>query len=693
MSKIPLLNQGMLFTRDRIYMPVEWVWTQFWWLIGFIILQVIFAIVLSISYALILIRAVYRVVDRGIFAVEQFFLVAALVGMTGLVFIVALDRWFEFINLGWFWATKLALFLMIWVGFIGASLATKKRKHLAIDIAGRVLNPRGQRIAAFFSQAIAAGFCFVAASYAYDLVLESHEFGDREGVLPIPTWIIQSIMPFTLIVMGARFIENIFKPPPEEEELEEEGKRPRPQVVASTQGQSMALKDVILAGLFPGFLITALIVFKLGTSPGWLILIGCVIMLIMGQRLFVLIGLAVFFCTLLFGSGELINVPVDMFGAVKKEVLMAIPFFILAGSIMTAGSIAERLIDFAKSVVWFMPGGLLIATIISCLFFAAISGSAPVTVIAIGTIMFPALLKEGFDEDRSLGLVTTAGTLGILIPPSIPMIIYAIMAPVGGRALSIRELFIAGVLPGLLVALVLAGYSIFKMDRKKFLEIPAKENRNLLKNLKDGVFSLVLILIIFAGIYLGWFTVTEASAVAVLYALAVELLVHRELKVKDIAKVFIDSSWMMGTIFILIVFAIAFNKFLAEEQIPQEAAAWLKSIVESKIGFLLMTNIFLLLLGCLMDIMSAIMIIAPLLAPIAISFGIDPIHFGLIFIVNLSIGYITPPIGLNLFVASSVLEKPIVQVIRASFPYAVIMLLALIAVTYIPWLSLFLLGR
>ncbi len=694
MSDLPLLNRSLLFTRDRVYNPVEWGWSKLWWLVGMALLEAVFLIIMAVTFAIVVIRNVYRVADRVIEICEKVFMVAAMLVMTALVFVVALDRWFEFISLGWFWATKLALFLMIWVGFLGASLATKERKHLAIDVASRILSPRGKRVAALFSQLIAAGFCFMLASYAADLVGESLEYGDKEGVLPIPTWIIQLVIPFSLVMMGARFIANIFRQPIETEELEQEGKRPPPVVqgIVAAGTQPMALKDVIVAGIFPGFLVASLVVYLLGASPGWLILIGCLILLVLGVPLFALLGIAVSFATLLIGTGDLVNVPVDMFDAVKKEVLLAIPFFILAGSLMTAGSIADRLINFAKAVVSFMPGGMLVTTIIACLFFAAISGSAPVTVIAIGTIMFPALMAENYDEQRSLGLVTTAGTLGILIPPSIPMIIYAIMAPVGGRALSIRELFIAGVLPGLLVALILVAFAIFKMDRSKFLLKPVK-GEGIGKALKTGVFSLMLILIIFAGIYLGWFTVTEAAAVAVIYALGIELFVHRELKIKEYPKVFLEASSMMGVIFMLLVLAIAFNKFLTEEQVPNAAADWLQGSVETKIGFLLLTNVFLLLLGCLMDIMSAIMIVAPLLAPIAIRYGIDPIHFGLIFIVNLSIGYITPPIGLNLFVASSVFKKPIVQVIRASFPYAVIMLLALLAVTYIPWLSLALLGR
>ena len=688
------LNRSLLFTRNNVYQPVEWVWSKFWWVIGMIILEAVFLIIMAVTHALVLIRAVYRLVDSVVLMAEKIFLVVAMLLMPLLVFIVALDRWSTTINLGWFWASKLSMFLMIWIGFIGASVAAKERKHLTIDVAGRVLSPRGARVAAFFTQAIAAGFCFLMSSHALDMVLLSRANGDIDGVLPIPLWIIQAIMPFSLFVMGARFIENIFRKSPEEEEMEAEGKRPRPPALASFRGQPMAVKDIIIAGIFPALLLGMLVAFKYGAHPGWLMLIGAVMMLVLGEPLFVIVGIMVTFCVLLFSDGAtLIEIPIESFNAVKKEVLLAIPLFILAGAIMTAGSIADRLIAFARAAVNFMPGGLMMATIVSCLFFAAISGSSPVTVIAIGSIMFPALVKEGYDEDQSLGLVTTAGTLGILIPPSVPMIVYAIFAPVGGRALSIRELFIAGVIPGLLVGLILAAYAIFKLPREKFEDKPKDDDQSLLKSLKKGIFSLVLILMLFIGIYAGWFTVNEASAVAVIYALAIELFIYREWKLREAHKVFTDSAWMLGTIFMLMVLAIAFNKFLAHEQIPQAAAAWLKGMVSSKLGFLLLVNVFLLVLGCLMDIMSSIMIVAPLLAPIAIAYGVDPIHFGLIFIVNLSIGYITPPIGLNLFVSSTVMERPILQVIKASFPYAVIMLLALAAVTYIPWLSLALLGR
>ncbi len=691
--RLTALAAFLMFVRERIYEPTEQVWIGSWKAIGFLIQQVIFTIVMLVSFALVLTRAIYRLVDGIWLKVEQVFLVAGMLTMTALVFIVALDRWFGFIDLQWFWATKLAMFIMIWVGFVGASYAAKQQQHLSIDIAGRILSPRSAAIVRFATHVVAAVFCFVLARYALDLVLESREFGDKEGVLPIPTWIIQVIIPITLVVMGGRFVEAIFRPSREDEELAAEGRRPPPVSLPWMRGSPSSFKDLLIAGIFPGLLLAGLLLWWLGDSPGWLILLAAVVLLIMGTPLFVIIGVSVFLCLGQFSDGFYVNIPVDMFGAVKKEVLLAIPFFILAGGIMTGGSIADRLIDFAKKSVGWMPGGLLITTIIACLLFAAISGSAPVTVIAIGAIMFPALTKDDFGEDLSLGLTTTAGTLGILIPPSIPMIIYAIMAPQGGRALPIRDLFIAGVLPGLLVAVILGGYSIFKMDRARYYDDRSSGMEGLGQALKGGLPSIALILLIFGGIYLGWFTVTEASAVAVIFALLVEFTIYRELKLKDLPRIFLDSAWMMGAIFMLIVLSIAFNKFLTEEQVPQAAAEWLQGSVQSKVGFLLLTNVFLLLLGCLMDIMSAILIVAPLLAPIALGYGIDPIHFGLIFIVNLSIGYITPPIGLNLFVASSVFKRPIIQVIKASFPFAVIMLLALAAVTYVPWLSLALLDR
>ncbi len=666
-------------------------WSGFWTLIGWLLTQIVFTIVMAFTTLFATIRVVWRVVDKTWYFIERTLLVTAMSVMVLAVFVTACDRWFDFIDLQWPWATKLALFLMIWSGFLGASIASRQRKHLAIDVAPKACGTSGSKVAIFFGAIFTAVFCFILARYCLDLTLESYEFGDKEGVFPVPIWIVQIMMPISLVMMGCRAIAGIWKPSLDDEKLEEEGKRPEPRSLRAVVGKDMSRKDLILAGVLPGIIIGGFLVFKV-QAVGWLIFVFCLVMLVVGSPLFVIIGSAVMLSVLLLGNGELINVADDMYSSVKKEVLLAIPFFVLAGGIMTSGSIAERMIRFARSLVGWVPGGVAVTTVVACMMFAAISGSAPVTVIAIGGILFPAMVKLKYDEDFSLGLVTSAGTLGILIPPSIPMIIYAIMAPVDGKPISIRELFIAGVLPGLIVGGVLIAYSMIAADpdgkaRQSF------SSSEMLDSARKGALSLLLIVIIFLGIYLGWFTVVEASAVAVIYALVVELFVHREMTMKKLVDTFVDSGSMMGVLFAILVLAISFSMFLTEEMIPQAAAAWLNESVHSKIGFLILCNIFLLLLGCIMDIMSAIMIVAPLLAPIAIAYGIDPVHFAIIFIVNLQIGYITPPMGMNLFVSSSFFDRPLGQVIKATFPYIFVLFVALLAVTYIPWLSLGLLGR
>ncbi|MBW1893663.1 MAG: TRAP transporter large permease subunit [Deltaproteobacteria bacterium] len=697
---------------NNIFLPFGRFWGFVWFFIRFGFSQLFFTIIMVITFALSVIKSVYKIVDKIVYEVEKVIIVLALIVMTIAVLLVAVDRWFEWVNFGWFWLTKLAMFLMIWAGFMGASVATKRREHITIDISSKVLTLKGGKIATFFSQAFSAGFCFYMAKLSYLYMAESFRYGDKEGVFPIPLWIIQLVLPITLSMMGARFIENIFRGSKENEDLEASGIRPDPVVMKSGADTSMAVKDIILAGLFPGLVLGSLLAFKLSLSIGWLVFINCLFLFFIGTPLFVLIGLACVFCVILIGNGDPINIPIDMFDAVKKETLLAIPLFILAGGIMTAGSISTKLIETAKSIIGHLPGGLAVSTVLACLFFAAISGSSPVTVIAIGSIMFPALLKEKYDEDFSLGLVSSAGTLGILIPPSIPMIIYAIMAPVDGKALSVRELFVAGVIPGLLVVLILCIYSIFKQDIAN-LKVKKFDIKKVLSASLEGSFSLILIVLIFFGIYFGIFTAVEAAAVAVAYAALVEFFLQPalsygrqgnaetkqkfssfiEMKPSEVPKVFLDSCSIMGALFVIIVIAMALNRFLCEEQIPQAAAAWLSAKVSTKIGFLFLVNIFLLLLGCVMDIISAILIVAPLLAPIAIYYGVDPIHFGIIFIVNLQIGYITPPIGINLFVASGVFKKPIVQVIRGTLPFVAILLIALLIVTYVPAFSLILLGR
>jgi len=432
-------------------------------------------------------------------------------------------------------------------------------------------------------------------------------------------------------------------------------------------------------------------------------------MVLVGAPLFVAIGTAAIASANMIGGYDTVAVITDMFEATKKHELLAIPFFVLAGNLMTEGSIARRLIDIARLLFGRIPGGLGAAGILACAFFAAISGSSPVTVIAIGAIMFPLLIEERYPEPYAVGMLSTAGSLGIIIPPSIPMLVYAIMvsAQPGVGHIDPTDLFKGGILPGVFIALVLTAYTFWLFRPQPgqaplVSALPTHEPwaTQLARATWRGLPSLFLPILILGGIYglidlrpLGIplhfaFTVTEAAAVAVVYALFVELVLNRELPVRKLPKVFSDSAVMMGSLFLVLVIAISLNRFFVFEQMPERAAAWMLERVDSKLAFLIVVNVFLLILGCLMDVLSAIMIVAPLLAPIASSYGIHPIHFGIMFIVNLEIGYLTPPMGINLFVASTVFERPLLTVIRAVVPFLFLMLLCLAVIAAVPWLSL-----
>jgi C4-dicarboxylate transporter DctM subunit len=417
-------------------------------------------------------------------------------------------------------------------------------------------------------------------------------------------------------------------------------------------------------------------------TTGLLIIGSIIISLLFGLPLFVIMGALATICYVTVSDENMMVVIGDIFYAADKEILLAIPLFVLAGQVMTKGSISQRLINVAKSATAGIPGGMGVASILSCAIFAAISGSSPVTLIAIGSLMYPALLQAGYSKKLSMGVLSTGGTLGIIIPPSIPMIIFAIMAGV-----SVVDLFKAGIGPGIVLVLVLAGYMLYASPKFNNLSFSPKA---LLVDLKKGILSLLMPLIILGGIYTGFFTATESAAVAVVYAFIVELFIHREVNWKKLLPVFAETAEMLGMLFLILILAVSLNKFMTLEELPQQMVDWMSSQISSKLGFLVAVNILLLIVGCFMDVMSAILVLAPILTPMAIHYGIDPIHFGIIMIVNLEIGYLTPPIGINLFVASGIFKEPLTDVIKSVLPFLVVMILGLTIITAFPQISLFL---
>lgn len=434
---------------------------------------------------------------------------------------------------------------------------------------------------------------------------------------------------------------------------------------------------------------------------GVLLIIAIVVLL--GEPLYVLIGgIAAY---LLLASGEVAGFS-GLTGIVEltrklsdNEILLAIPFFVISGAFMSEGDIARRLIAVARSAFGFMPGGLAVSAVAACAFFAAISGSSPVTVIAIGSIMYPALVRERYSERFSAGLVTTAGSLGILIPPSIPMLIYAIVDPTeledpinysianDDSGLGIVELFLAGVGPGLFIALLLSGFAVAYGINMKAPTEPFSA-KGFGEAAKSGVWSLMLPVIILGGIYSGIFTPTQAAAVSVIYALVVEVWIHRSLTLRDLPRILSESTVLIGSLLIIIALAQGLNEYFELAQVAERAVDKLIELELSAAAFLLMVNLLLLVVGMFMDIISAILILVPLLSPIAYELGIHPIHLAIVFIVNLEIGYLTPPVGLNLFVASTLFRKSIGEIVRSVAPFVGVMLVALMFITYVPTIAL-----
>jgi C4-dicarboxylate transporter DctM subunit len=382
---------------------------------------------------------------------------------------------------------------------------------------------------------------------------------------------------------------------------------------------------------------------------------------------------------------DLAAIPIEIFRLASAPILLAIPLFTFAGYLLSQGGTSARLVRFSRSLFGWLPGGLGVVALVSCAFFTAITGATGITIIALGGLLFPALISERYDENFSLGLMTTSGSLGLHFPPSLPIILYGFVS-----GTSIESLFMAGLLPGVLMVGIPCLFSVY-MGMKWQLERPAFSALEFLEALKGAGWELPIPILILAGIYSGFCTATEAAALTVVYVLIIKTLVFHELRLlKDLPVIMRDSMKMVGGIMIILGAAMGFTNYLVDAFIPMKILEFMEGLVETRIGFLMILNLFLILVGCMMDIFSAILVVVPLIVPLAARFGIDPVHLGIIFLANLGIGYNTPPVGLNLFIASSRFDKPIIQLYKATLPFLLLLLFALLLITYWPGLSLFL---
>lgn len=418
-----------------------------------------------------------------------------------------------------------------------------------------------------------------------------------------------------------------------------------------------------------------------------IIIASVVVLLLMlfGTPVFVVISA---FSLFLFYTSQidLSAVIIEMHRMATTPLLVAIPLFTFAGYLLSESNAPKRLIRLSDALLGWLPGGLSIIALITCAVFTALTGATGLTIIALGGILLPAMMRGKYPEIFSLGLLTTSGTLGLLFPPSLPLIIYAIVAKV-----RIDQLFIAGILPGILLLVLL---TVFNVHRSIRATVPKTDFKieEVYGALKAAAWELPLPFIVLGGIYSGYFAVSEAAATTAVYVLLVELVIYRDIRWKELPEIMKKSMVLVGTILIIFGAAMGLTNYLIDDQIPMKILGFFKAHIENRYLFLVVLNLFLLAAGCTMGIFSALLVVVPMLTPIAHAYGIHPIHLGIIFLTNLEIGASLPPLGVNLFIASIRFEKPVLQLYMASLPFIAILLFALAIITYLPWLSLALLG-
>lgn len=404
--------------------------------------------------------------------------------------------------------------------------------------------------------------------------------------------------------------------------------------------------------------------------------------------IFALMGVPIFAVMTLLSSVAFFYAEVDL-SAISVEIyrmasaptLLTIPLFTFSGYLMAESNSPNRLLRLASASIGWIPGGVAIVSLVICAFFTAFTGASGVTIIALGGLLLPMLLKERYEDEFSLGLITTSGSLGLLFPPSLPIILYGIVARV-----DIDKLFLAGIVPGVLLIAILSAYAIYKgndLERTKF------ELGEFKAAFKEARYEIPLPFIVLGGIYSGLITPTEASAMCALYVLIMVCFLYKDINFgKDVPRIIKESMSLVGAILLILSCALGLTSYLVDEEIPMKLLEYIKEVVTNKYVFLLVLNIFLLAVGAMMDIFSAIIVVVPLILPIAQEFGIDPIHLAIIFLTNLEIGYITPPVGINLFISSFRFDRSVLSLYKATIPFLLLLLVALAIITYVPWLSL-----
>lgn len=542
--------------------------------------------------------------------------------------------------------------LTLWISFIGAAIATRHAKHLALGFT-TFMEDRSRAFADLFAGAMAGAASLWLAWASFDFVRQNAASAATLGGF-IPEWAAQMIMPVGFALMGLRFLWRI---------------------AAGDRGGFAAGAAAIASfglALWPQAARDGMLL------PG-LALVG--LAAVAGAPIFALLGAAAM--VLFFVEAvPLASIPLEAYRIASNPILPTIPLFTLAGAILAEGKASLRLARLFRALFGWIPGGTAVATIGVCAFFTTFTGGSGVTILALGGLMLPVLLRQGYEERFSMGALTASGSLGILLPPSLLVILYGVSAQV-----PIDKMFIAGVGPGLLLVVIYAAYTI---SRSWKVEISASgfDGREALAALWQARWEVLLPVAVLFGIFSGYATLVEVAALTALYALVTEFVIHRDLSLlRDLRRILVDASVMIGAIMIILATAMGLTSYLVYAEIPARAADWVQAGVASPWLFLVALNAFLLVAGCLLDIFSALVVIVPLILPVARAFGIDPLHLGVVFLANMQLGYLTPPVGMNLFLAALRFRRPVLEVSAASMPFFLLGLIAVLVITFVPALS------
>ncbi len=604
------------------------------------------------------------------------------------------------------WAQELCIYLFIWMAKFGAAYGVRTGIHVGVDVLVMRMEPARAKKVILFGLLAGAAFTATIAKFGLHFVQGVWDSGSRSYDLEAPMWIVYLAIPLGSALMCFRFLQVAWQfwrrgtlprhDAGHVEGLEQAvpGEAPPAPVQAEAPargapGQGRHLSWFLV--LLPFLLLGAALLAKHGVLPSGggvratLVFALLVSLMLTGMPISIALGLTVLSFMFLLSDVSLDSVAMKLFTGIESFEIMAIPFFILAGNFLTHGGVARRMVQFATSMVGHWHGGLGLSAVLACALFAAVSGSSPATVVAIGSVLLPAMMNQGYPKRFGAGVVTTSGALGILIPPSIAMVLYSVSTNT-----SVGKLFIAGIVPGIVLACMLGAMTWYRARRFGYPRMPRAPWSQRTRAGRESLWGLLLIIIVIGGIYTGLFTPTEAAAVSAVYAFFIAVFVYKDLRLSEVPRVLLASANTSAMLLYIITNAVLFSFLMTSEQIPQAMAAWMVDRGFGSIGFLLLVNIMLLLAGNVMEPSSIILIMAPILFPVAVKLGIDPIHFGILITVNMEVGLCHPPVGLNLYVASGIARMGITELTVAVWPWLLTMLVFLVLVTYVPTLSLWL---